>query len=143
VSDNLFGCGLFLYCLHTALRCVWLELACVCDVYDMKTRGGFRFAPVAVASRGWQRILVCDDSDFGWRPVGVWILQILQNKWFWTLSRPYNRGVLPCSKVILVILFMYIFPTHSGIGGVFPNIGGGISNIGGGIFNKTSDFKRN
>jgi hypothetical protein len=50
---------------------------------------------------------------------------------------------MPCSKVIVAILFMNIFPAHANIGGVFLNIGGGYSNIGGGYSNKTSDFKRN
>jgi hypothetical protein len=58
----------------------------------------------------------------------------------WTLRWLYNGGVLPCSKVIFVVSFIHIFPTHSNIGGVFLNIGGVYSNIGGGYSNKTSDF---
>jgi hypothetical protein len=66
----------------------------------------------------------------------------------WTLSWPYNGGVMPCSKVILAVLFVNIFAAHANIGGVFlnigrgySNIGGGYSNIGGGYSNKTSEFK--
>ena len=37
----------------------------------------------------------------------------------WTLSRPYNGGVLSCSKAGFVISFMYIFATYSTIGVIF------------------------
>jgi hypothetical protein len=74
---------------------------------------------------GEGKVSFCESFDFGW---------------FWTLSRPYNGGVLSCSKAGFVISFMYIFLAHGNIGGVFLNIGGGYSNIGRGYSNKTSDF---
>ena len=61
----------------------------------------------------------------------------------WTLGRPYNGGVLPCSKVIFVISFMYIFAAHSNKTRGSPNIGGVLPTSEGVIPTKQGNLREN